>query len=69
MFKTLVMLCAASGHCIVLEDTEGPYFTKTECVERAYEIAQDVQEETNIYFSLKYKCEKSNKINALHLSR
>ena len=44
MFKTLVLVCivGTSNICHTLEDLEGPYKTKQECIDRAYEIGADL---------------------------
>ena len=44
MFETLVLVCVigTTNICHTLEDLEGPYKTKQECISRAYEIAADL---------------------------
>ena len=60
MFETLVLVCIMNNTniCHTLEDLEGPYNTKQECISRAYEIAKDLPEYMPNYQALKYKCIK-----------
>ena len=60
MFETLVLVCIMNNTniCHTLEDLEGPYKTKQECISRAYEIAKDLPEYMPNYQALKYKCIK-----------
>ena len=60
MFETLVLVCVigTTNICHTLEDLEGPYKTKQECISRAYEIAKDLPEYMPNYQALKYKCIK-----------
>ena len=60
MFETLVLVCIMynTNICHTLEDLEGPYNTKQECISRAYEIAKDLPEYMPNYQALKYKCIK-----------
>ena len=60
MFETLVLVCivGTSNICHTLEDLEGPYKTKQECITRAYEIAADLPEYMPNYQAVKYKCIK-----------
>ncbi len=60
MFETLVLVCivGTSNICHTLEDLEGPYKTKQECITRAYEIAADLPEYMPNYQAVKYKCVK-----------
>tara|TARA_Y100001937_G_C6940956_1_gene250358 strand:- start:393 stop:605 length:213 start_codon:yes stop_codon:yes gene_type:complete len=57
MFETWVLVCAiGSSLCHTLVDEYGPYKTKQQCVERAYEIAVDVPDMLPGYIATKYKC-------------
>ena len=60
MFETLVLVCVigTTNICHTLEDLEGPYKTKQECISRAYEIAADLPSYMPNYQALKYKCIK-----------
>ena len=60
MFETLVLVCIMNNTniCHTLEDLEGPYKTKQECISRAYEIAADLPSYMTNYQALKYKCIK-----------
>ena len=42
--------------CHTLSDLYGPYDTKQECVQRAYEIAKELPEYMPAYVPMKYKC-------------
>lgn len=42
--------------CHTLEDLEGPYKTKKQCISRAYEIAMELPEYMPNYVAMKYKC-------------
>jgi len=58
MFETLVLVCiiGTSNICHTLADLEGPYETKQECMDRAYQIAADVPEYMPNFQAMKYKC-------------
>jgi len=58
MFETLVLVCiiGTSNICHTLADLEGPYQTKQECMDRAYQIAADVPEYMPNFQAMKYKC-------------
>ena len=60
MFETLVLVCiiGTSNICHTLADLEGPYETKQECMDRAYQIAADVPEYMPNFQAMKYKCIK-----------
>jgi len=60
MFEAFVLVClmGSTEICHTLEDLEGPYKTKKECVKRAYEIASELPEYMPSYYALKYKCNK-----------
>jgi len=62
MFKAMIMLCmiGTSDQCIILEDVEGPYLTKSKCIERAYEMAADLKSWNPNYKAKKYKCLRDN---------
>ena len=64
MFETLVLVCiiGTSNICHTLEDLEGPYKTKQECISRAYEIAADLPSYMPNYQALKYKCIKDKEM-------
>ena len=49
-------MIGASNVCHTLSDLEGPYKTKEECVQRAYEIGQELPTYMPNYVALKYKC-------------
>ena len=42
--------------CHTLSDLYGPYDTKKECEQRAYEIAKELPEYMPAYIPMKYKC-------------
>ena len=42
--------------CHTLSDLYGPYDTKRECAQRAYEIAIELPEHMPGYVPMKYKC-------------
>ena len=42
--------------CHTLSDLYGPYDTKKECAQRAYEIAKELPEYMPEYVAMKYKC-------------
>ncbi len=42
--------------CHTLSDLYGPYDTKKECAQRAYEIAKELPEHMPGYVPMKYKC-------------
>ena len=58
MFETLVLVCiiGTSNICHTLADLEGPYETKQESMDRAYQIAADVPEYMPNFQAMKYKC-------------
>ena len=58
MFETFVLICmvGAPNICHTLSDLHGPYKTKEECVQRAYEIGQELPNYMPNYVALKYKC-------------
>ena len=57
MFETWVLVCAlGTPVCHTLADVEGPYDTKKQCIERAYEIAVELPEHMPNYVATKYKC-------------
>ena len=49
-------MIGASNVCHTLSDLHGPYKTKEECVQRAYEIGQELPNYMPNYVALKYKC-------------
>tara|TARA_R100001460_G_C3450344_1_gene164594 strand:+ start:317 stop:559 length:243 start_codon:yes stop_codon:yes gene_type:complete len=62
MFETWVLVCAlGTPVCHTLSDVEGPYDTKKQCIERAYEIAVELPEYMPNYVATKYKCLKVEK--------
>ncbi len=42
--------------CHTLKDIEGPYNKKSQCVQRAYEIAVELPDWMPEYIATKYKC-------------
>ena len=44
MFETMVLVCLVTNpsFCYTLADLYGPYYTKKECINRAYIIARDL---------------------------
>ena len=58
MFETFVLVCVigASNVCHTLSDLEGPYKTKQECIDRAYEISIDLPAYMPNFQATKYKC-------------
>jgi|TARA_R110000751_G_scaffold65693_1_gene134365 hypothetical protein len=58
MFETMVLVCLATNPnlCHTLADLYGPYYTKKECINRAYIIARDLQEHMPNFVAMKYKC-------------
>jgi hypothetical protein len=58
MFETMVLVCLATNpsFCYTLTDLYGPYYTKKECINRAYIIARDLQEYMPNFEVIKYKC-------------
>ena len=63
MFETFVLICVIgnSNVCHTLSDLEGPYETKQECIERAYEIGEELQSYMPNFQALKYKCSEEIK--------
>lgn len=45
--------------CHTLSDLYGPYDTKKQCAQRAYEIAKELPEHMPGYVPMKYKCKDS----------
>lgn len=60
MFTTLLLVChlANPTDCITLQDSRGPYKTKQECVERAYEMIQDLNNSPIPIQPVAFKCER-----------
>jgi len=58
MFETMVLVCLVTNpsFCYTLTDLYGPYYTKKECINRAYIIARDLQEYMPNFEVMKYKC-------------
>jgi len=58
MFETFVLVCMINNPnlCHTLSDLYGPYDTKRECAQRAYEIAIELPEHMPGYVPMKYKC-------------
>jgi|TARA_R100001460_G_scaffold59662_2_gene99540 hypothetical protein len=58
MFETFVLVCiiGTSNICHTLSDLEGPYKTKQECIDRAYEIGVELPNYMPNFQALKYKC-------------
>lgn len=59
MFKTLVLACSLSvpTDCWEFRDTNGPYKTYDQCVERAYEMGANIMELQGKDLSpVKFKC-------------
>jgi len=58
MFETMVLVCLATNpnFCQQLQDLNGPYQEKTQCIQRAYEIARELPEYMPGYVAMKYKC-------------
>ena len=58
MFETMVLVCLVTNpsFCYTLADLYGPYYTKKECITRAYIIARDLQEHMPNFEVMKYKC-------------
>lgn len=58
MFEAFVLVCwmGSADVCHTLEDLEGPYKTKKQCISRAYEIAMELPEYMPNYVAMKYKC-------------
>jgi len=57
MFETWVLVCTIGNTlCHTLVDEYGPYKTRQQCVNRAYEIAVDVPDMLPGYEAIKYKC-------------
>ena len=46
MFEAFVLICLLKDPevCQTLQDVEGPYIKKSQCIKRAYEIAMDLPE-------------------------
>ena len=61
MFETFVLVCVigTSNICHTLSDLEGPYKTKQECIDRAYEIGVELPNYMPNFQALKYKCVRS----------
>ena len=58
MFEAFVLVCMIGNAnlCHTLQDLEGPYETRQECVVRTYEMAADLPEYMPMFQALKYKC-------------
>ena len=52
----LVCIIGTSNICHTLSDLEGPYKTKQECIDRAYEIGVELPNYMPNFQALKYKC-------------
>jgi len=60
MFETFVLICSISNPnvCHTLSDTYGPYDSKKQCIQRAYEIGEQLPNHMPNYVAVKYKCFK-----------
>ena len=58
MFEAFVLVCMIgnSNICHTLQDLEGPYKTRQECIVRTYEMAADLPDYLPMFQALKYKC-------------
>ena len=58
MFEAFVFVCMLKDPtvCHTLKDIEGPYSKKSQCVQRAYEIAVELPDWMPEYIATKYKC-------------
>ena len=58
MFETFVLICSISNPnlCYTLSDTYGPYENKKQCIQRAYEIGEQLPNHMPDYVAVKYKC-------------
>jgi len=58
MFETFVLICSISNPniCHTLSDTYGPYDSKKQCIQRAYEIGEQLPNHMPNYVAVKYKC-------------
>jgi hypothetical protein len=57
MYALLFLACL--GHqttCFEVIDFTGPYKTKTECIERASQLANEVGQKIKLKFYYQYKC-------------
>ena len=61
MFETFVLICSISNPnmCHTLSDTYGPYDSKKQCIQRAYEIGEELPNHMPDYVAVKYKCFKT----------
>ena len=62
MFTTFVKVCSlvAVAECTEFQDTLGPYSTREQCEERAYEMAQDLMTVIRPPVRYDYKCVSDN---------
>ena len=65
MFEAFVLVCMIGNAnlCHTLQDLEGPYETRQECVVRTYEMAADLPEYMPMFQALKYKCFEDKEYN------
>lgn len=60
MFTTILLVChlANPNDCVLLKDNRGPYETKLECVERAYEMIWDLNNSPAPVKPVAFSCER-----------
>jgi len=65
MFEAYVLVCMIGNAnlCHTLQDLEGPYETRQECIVRTYEMAADLPEYLPMFQALKYKCFEDKEYN------
>ncbi len=58
MFKALVIACAIVNPqmCVTFEDTIEKLETEKQCIERVYEMREDISQEMPHLKPMKYKC-------------
>lgn len=62
MFTTFVLLChVMTKECMTVQDVRGPYTTEKQCVERAAEMREDLQDGLPYYRVVSYKCMSNTK--------
>ncbi len=61
MFEVLVLVCLASNpnDCFQIEDTRGPYETKSKCIERSIEMREAINKIPD-HVPKGYKCLKNH---------
>jgi len=70
MFEAFVLVCMIgdSNICHTLQDLEGPYKTRQECIVRTYEMAADLPDYLPMFQALKYKCFEDKEYNKVRTS-